>query len=223
MLERLVFLTGDFDVSGYVALLKQLNPACRIDHVTNLAQLLEAIDAPAGTLRLLSFCSGTIVPGNVLDRLGAPAYNIHPGPPAYPGSHPECWAVYFGAPVFGATLHVMAPRVDEGAIVDTTLFDVPTGAGHRELGEKAFLAALELLMRWTPVLIGSNDPLPLSGERWTRRKWSRADREKISHISIDIDLPELERRCRAFAEQPPGRLSLTLGGLTFTYSPPSAA
>ncbi|HIM24292.1 MAG TPA: hypothetical protein EYM29_01570, partial [Rhodospirillales bacterium] len=41
----------------------------------------------SGVRRLIAFSTSVIVPKAILDGLETPAYNFHPSPPTYPGSH----------------------------------------------------------------------------------------------------------------------------------------
>jgi len=193
---------------------------CAVRHVEHRAQLEAAIlEQPAGT-RLLAFCTAVIVPGSLLARLPGPSYNIHPGPPEFPGRHPESWGAYDGARAFGATLHEMAPRVDEGAIVDVIRFTPPEGAGQLEFGLSAFRAALELVVRWAPRLTGDDTPLPHTDLHWSGRKTTHAQLEAMCRVTPDIDAAEFERRRRSFAEPGGSRMTLVLHGREFHYTAP---
>ena len=96
--------------------------------------------------RLIAFCTSVIVPAEVLDAVMAPAYNFHPGPPTYPGSHVASFAIYDGADMFGATAHEMAAKVDSGPIVGVEWFQVPDGLRFTDLEINAFDA-----LGWTPL------------------------------------------------------------------------
>ncbi len=218
MPKRLILLTGAFDAEVLLDHLRSVDPRCPVTWVTTREELADAarLGAPA---RLVSFCSGVIVPRALLGRMDGPSYNIHPGPPTFPGRYPECWGAYHGAGRFGATLHVMAPRVDEGMIVDTRWFDVPPGAGQKIIGREAFLAAMALFADWAPAFATRDAPLPGNGEVWSGVKSRLVDIEAMSVITPDIDAEEFERRRRAFAELPGCNLYLELHGRSFVYTP----
>jgi methionyl-tRNA formyltransferase len=222
MPQTIILLTGSFDASDLSSFLAKRHPECALIWVQDLDVLIAAIDSvDCSRARLVSFCTGVIVPGALLHKFGCGAYNIHPGPPSFPGRHPESWGVYHAAPRFGATLHVMTPRVDEGAIVDTIWFDVAVGTGQRILAETAFKAALDLLLAWFPRLAGEDATLPPNGEAWHGRKWRRADLDAMTRFGGDIDAVEFERRRRAFAELPGCTLTLVLHGREFVYAVPA--
>jgi methionyl-tRNA formyltransferase len=171
-----------------------------IDHADSIAELELALPAPDPSAVLLAFCSAVIVPPAILGRLAVPGYNIHPGPPNHPGRHPESWGAYHGETLFGATLHEMAPRVDEGAIVDVQWTAIPPGAGQLDFGRFALRSALGLLVRWLPRILGGELPLPHGGQRWSGRKTSHAEFEAMRRVTRSMDPVEVERRRRAFGQ-----------------------
>jgi methionyl-tRNA formyltransferase len=223
MLQRLLLLTGAFEAGILTPHLAKQGEGCAIQPVDSLEKLEAALAEQESQpmTRLLSFCTSVIVPRRVLERLPGPSYNIHPGPPSFPGRHPESWGAYRAMRQFGATLHEMAPRVDEGAIVDVAWFETPEGAGQQEIGYGAFRAALQLVLRWAPALTGEDAPLPLSEHRWSGHKTTHAELEAMCRIGPDIDAVEFERRRRAFAEQPGSRMVLTLHGRDFVHTTPT--
>ena len=122
--------------------------------VRNLAELRQA----EGT-GLFSFSTSIIVPSDVLRRFDGAAYNLHAASPEYPGRDPHHWAVYDGATRYGATLHQMTPRVDDGPIIDVEWFDVEAGTMPPQLLAAANAAALRLLARVAPQLQRSGAPI----------------------------------------------------------------
>ncbi len=222
MARTIVFLTGDFDASDLCSFLAKRHVGSIFVWVQDLSTLAAAIEShDMASARLVSFCTGVIVPTTMLERFGCGSYNIHPGPPTFPGRHPESWGVYLEASRFGATLHRMVARVDEGDIIDTKWFDVPAGAGQRVLAEAAFKAALDLLIAWYGRLADEDAALAPNSEVWEGRKWRRADLEAITRFDADISNVEFERRRRAFAELPGCTLTLVAHGREFIYTVPS--
>jgi methionyl-tRNA formyltransferase len=221
MPQRLLLLTGAFEAGILAPHLAKQGEDCAIRPVDSLEKLEAALAEPAGTTRLLSFCTSVIVPRRVLALLPGPSYNIHPGPPSFPGRHPESWGAYRGVRNFGATLHEMAPRVDEGAIVDVCWFEPAERAGQMEFGFGAFRAALQLVLRWAVALTGDDAPLPHSEHRWSGQKTTHAELEAMCRIGPEIEAAEFDRRRRAFAEQPGSRMVLILHGRDFVYTAPT--
>src|SRR5207245_6682120 len=94
--------------------------------VRDLASLLASpIDAHTS---LISFGTSVIVPATLLARLIKPAYNLHAASPEFPGRDPHHFAAYLGAKTYGATLHLMTERVDDGPIVAVEMFQVAPDA-----------------------------------------------------------------------------------------------
>lgn len=219
--RRLVLLTGAFESQLLMPHLAKIADGLHVTHVETRAALDAAMAKDLAGTRLLSFCTAVIVPGALLDRLPGPAYNIHPGSPNYPGRHPESWGAYDAVTRFGATLHEMVPRVDEGAIVDVEWTDIPAGSGQMAVGLQAFRAALRLFSRWALRLSEDSAPLPRSGAVWSGRKTTHQQLVDMCRITAEIDAAEFERRRRAFAEQPGSRMSLMLHGREFAFVAPA--
>ena len=135
MSSALILLTGHREAPYLIDYIRGYSTTLPIIHATDLEDL-ERECLPGRVL--IAFCTAVIVPAALLDRLGRPAFNFHPGPPTYPGRHPESFAAYDGVIRFGATAHVMAPRVDEGPIVGVEWFDVPPETGQMMLADLAF-------------------------------------------------------------------------------------
>jgi methionyl-tRNA formyltransferase len=220
MPQCLLLLTGSFEAEILAPYLTKSNADCAVVSATNLEGLEAAIAESSGTPRLLAFCTAVIVPRRLLEALPGPSYNIHPGPPSYPGRHPECWGAYHGLDRFGATLHEMAPRVDEGPIIDVAWFDLPAGAGQVQFGYGAFRACVQLVSRWAPALTGDESNLPHSDHRWSGRKTTHGDLEAMCRIGPEIDAAEFERRRRAFAEHPGSRMTMRFCDRDFHYTAP---
>ncbi|HLY58541.1 MAG TPA: formyltransferase family protein [Stellaceae bacterium] len=216
MPRRLLLLTGQLEARFVTTQLAR--PGDVIRPVASLDELKAALDESEEAARLLAFCTAVIVPEPLLRRLPGPSYNIHPGPPSYPGRHPESWGAYDGCARFGATLHEMAPRVDEGPIVDVEWTGIPPAAGQLEFGRRALRASVALLARWYTRLLDDDGPLPRSEHAWSGRKTTHAQLLAMRQVPADVSSGELERRRRAFAEIPGTRLTLTLHGREFVHT-----
>jgi methionyl-tRNA formyltransferase len=221
MPQRLLLLTGNFEAGILASHLTKFNRRCAVQGIDTLSALETAIAGATEGTRLLAFCTAVIVPRRLLEALPGPSYNVHPGPPGFPGRHPECWGAYEGVSRFGATLHEMVPRVDEGPIVDVSWFDLSPGAGQIEFGIGAFQAAVELVARWADALTSDDRPLQRSEHRWSGRKTTHRDFEDMCRVGPEIDAAGFHRRRRAFAEQPGSHMTVTLHGCEFCYTAPS--
>jgi methionyl-tRNA formyltransferase len=182
-----------------------------------------AADAPPGA-RLLAFRSGLVVPERILRALRSNAYNLHPGPPERPGTFPDVFAAYDGDRRFGATLHRMAARVDEGEVVEVSRFDVPAGADRAWYARRAGEAAASMLARRAADLARTDVPLaPGPAAPWSGRKTRMADVLALAEVSADTPADELRRRARALRGLPEAPLRLTLRGRSFVADPDPTA
>jgi methionyl-tRNA formyltransferase len=167
-LDTIILLAGETERPVLSSMLAAAEPSIGVVAAGSVAELPEDLSSA----RLVAFVFPEIVPGAVLERLGFGAYNIHPGPPDYPGWMPAAFALHDGAATFGATLHEMAARVDAGTICDVESFAVPPGCGLQGLEELTYAAGLRLFTRWAEALVSPLRPprLPLP---WGSRKCTR--------------------------------------------------
>ncbi len=199
MPKQIILLTGETELPFLSKALQAANGALDVLHANNTTALATALDdCDPASLRLLSFSSNVIVPAAMLSALPGPAYNFHPGPPEYPGSHPNSFAIYDGATRFGATVHEMTAKVDAGPIVKVSEFDIPEGADSLELATLAYQHIAALSFDLAPLLATSDDALPRIDRRWAARKWTRADYEKMRNYDENVDFAERTLRKRAF-------------------------
>jgi methionyl-tRNA formyltransferase len=175
---------------------------------------LQAETLDAATM-LLSFGTGVIVPGALLQRLRRPAYNLHAASPGFPGRDPHHFAIYEGVDRYGATLHLMTEKVDAGRIVAVEYFDVPPGWRPGDLLRRANEAGLVLIERHARQLIEADAMVALEGVAWGPVKRSRRDFLEHCRLRTDIGLDEFERRFRAFDGEARDNLVLELHGWTF--------
>lgn len=198
MPKEIVLLTGDAEAPHLTGYLRAHSASIPIRHVRDRAGLEAAVAERAEGVRLVAFSTSVIVPAAVLKALGAPAYNFHPGPPTYPGSHGVEFALYEGAQRFGATAHVMTPKVDEGPIVGVEWFDILPQLDRNGLEIKAYSACARLFLKLASALVTSDAPLPEVGVQWSGMKRTKQDYERLREITPDLDEAEVARRRRAF-------------------------
>ncbi len=201
MLEEVVILTGEVEGPHFRVMLESCNPRLVIVHVQTVEELEAAFLRPpagGGARRLIAFSTSVIVPEAILDGLEIPAYNFHPGPPAYPGTHVASFALYDGAEQFGATAHVMEKKVDCGPIVAAEWFEISENARFLDLEIKTY----ELLLKMFADLVGhlavSDEPLPVLDVQWSGTKHTNAEFEAMKELKADMDEAEIKLRYRAF-------------------------
>ena len=199
MPSEIVLLTGDAEAPHLGSVLRRYNPRLRIVHARNRRELLDACPADGIHMRrLIAFCTPVIVPEEILNAVMPPAYNFHPGPPTYPGSHVASFAIYDDANMFGATAHEMASKVDSGLIVGVEWFQVPDGLRFTDLELKAFDALVSLFIQLAPHLALNDAPLEHLDMAWAGKATTNTDYERMRAIDETMSEAEIKRRFRAF-------------------------
>ncbi|MDX2223204.1 MAG: formyltransferase family protein [Rhodospirillaceae bacterium] len=215
MADRLILLTTPEFADLAVAPLRAARSGLAIRPAFTLPDLRDALVRDGSRVRLLGFASGVIVPADLLDAATAGAYNLHCGPPTFPGLFPSVFAIYEGARRFGATLHEMSATVDDGAIVATSWFDLPGDADRLTADTLALKAMLDLLAARAPALTDlTRRPSP-NGERWSGPVRRTRDFAALCRLPPDVSAEEFARRYRAVGEGPEHALEITVHGQRF--------
>lgn len=218
MPRSIVLLCPPDDRLHLAGVLGAYNQGLTITSVST-AEALEGVMASVDSdTRLVAFRTGVVVPARLLARLSGPAYNFHPGPPAYPGKHPAAFALYDGATRFGATAHEMTAVVDSGPIVGVAEFEMAATATFAEVSDRSISAMVHLFLRLAPQLASSPDPLPRLPVAWGPRRCSQKALDALCALTPDIDPVELQRRVRAFGPVPGTPLAMTVHGHRFAYT-----
>jgi methionyl-tRNA formyltransferase len=149
---------------------------------------------------LISVHYSEILPDTVLDIPTYDAVNLHPSfLPYNRGWHTPSWAIFENTK-FGATLHVMDERLDQGAIIDQIEVDIEPDDTADSLYQKAMDAELRLFARQWPFLkhgtYSTSDQH--SGEGTTHAK---RELEAIREIDLAdrMTAEELLRKLRALS------------------------
>lgn len=221
MFDTIILLTEKAERQPLAALLRGHNPQLAILMPRDKAELMAIPAATLARARIVGFLTPIVVPASILAALGYGAYNVHPGPPNYPGWLPSQFAVYDRAAFFGATVHVMAAEVDAGPIIGVELFGVPPGAGVEELDKLAFIQCVRLIWHHAAAFACDAEPLEELPIKWSGRRSTKAMVRAACDIPVDIHKDELERRLAAFGSGHFGvGPTVTLHGHTFRYVPP---
>ncbi len=217
MFDTIILVTGEREQPALSAALLGHNPRLAIRRVTVSSQF-DAIEADQlARSRLIAFATPLIVPAQVIDGLGFGAYNFHPGPPRYPGWAPAHFALYERATEFGATVHVMAHKVDSGPIVSVVRFAIPPHIEAAGLEGLAYAHLAQLFWNLAEPLACASTPLPVTEIAWDSRKYSRRYYRAICDIPLDIDKEELQLRLRVFGVNHFGLTpTIRLHGVEFT-------
>lgn len=187
--------------------------------VNTLAELDDVFSRVEKIDLIFSFGTSVIVPEKYLTIPGCSAINIHSASPAYPGRDPHHFAVYDSAETYGATMHYMTKKVDDGPIIDVELFTVTPEQTPRDLLVKANESSwilLERLFQW----IKDEKEFPLATQyTWSQQKRSRKDFAELCKIDTAIESDELEKRIRAFHVDGYRNLFVEVKGRKFYYQP----
>jgi len=202
MPNEIILLTGGAEGPYLENILKNLNPKMSVVVVETREGLRRACMSPLPNdqfvRRLIAYCTDIIVPQEFLDHVATPAYNFHPGPPAYPGTCVANFAIYEGAKTFGVCAHEMQASVDSGAIVGVDEFDVPENARFIDLEILAYKQLFQLFARLASALACTDAPLNTIDAEWGPHKTTKADLERMKEFTADMSEDEIRRRWRAF-------------------------
>jgi methionyl-tRNA formyltransferase len=144
---------------------------------------------------IISYLSRWIVPGGLLERAKI-AVNFHPGPPEYPGYGCNNFAIYEGVREYGVTCHHMAPRVDIGEIVEVKRFPVLASDNAGTLLLRAYDFQIVLFYGVVGRII-RGEALPVSGETWARKPFTRKQFRDLGCLTPEMTDQEIARRKRA--------------------------
>lgn len=188
-----------------------------ISFAFNKDQLLQLFEREGASFDyLISFSTSIIVPKDCLKRPNQINLNIHAASPDYPGRDPHHYAVYDNVNTYGATLHFMTEKVDEGAIIEVESFKVPEQVSPKVLLELADQAAWKLIRRLL-TRIKKEETLEPSEMKWSGVKRSRPDFNRYCKIDVHMDESEVSRRIKAFHVEGHNNLYAEIGGRRFYY------
>jgi len=202
MLDTIILLAGAAERPVLRSLLQVHNPQLTVIAVETRDDLAALSPDQLARGRLVAFVTPEIVPASVLAGLGYGAINFHPGPPSYPGWAPAHFALYDQAREFGATLHVMVERVDEGPIVGVEMFAIPPGASVASLEGMAYARLSFLFWTLAGPLASVSERLPELPLRWSGTKSTRRHYAALCEVPLDIARDELDHRIEVFGEDP---------------------
>lgn len=177
--KAILLLMNDVDAAFFAKLIKGVSPEVSVLHMNNIPELDEFTQKADADMRLISFCTGDIVPARVIERLNGNCFNFHPGPPDRPGYMPAPFALKENAEAYGVTFHYMKPKVDTGAIIDVARFDVPKEKTQEALELAAYKALLKMVIGSIKHLADLDFAFPPSGDQWSGYKTTRKDLEAL--------------------------------------------
>lgn len=209
---RLILMTQREFEEPLTDALRRRAPHASLSFAWSLGDLEAELAHDSENSRILSIGSSVIVPGRILGRLSSPAYNLHPGPPDYPGIFPSVFALYEGAREFGVTLHEMAPAVDAGAICMVERFPIDPRWDRLALDTHTFVVLMHVLETAAQQLADVRIPLHRCGETWSGRRRTRKHFDALCRLPENFTAIELAQRLRAVGEGPDHCLTTTRNG-----------
>ena len=167
---------------------------------------------------IISYISPWIVPKSILKTAKKWNINFHPGSPDYPGIGCFNFALFDSANEFGATAHIMNPKVDSGKIIGVERFKISINETVETLSIKTYNAQLSLYKAIISYII-EKDQLPICEEKWTRKPYKRKELESLSRIHLKMSNKQIDKRIRATYY--PGKPApfIILNGHKFEYNP----
>ena len=145
---------------------------------------------------IISYLSQWIIPGPLLEKARVAAINLHPGPPEYPGIGCTNFAVYNEEKDFGITCHHMMSRVDSGTIIAVRRFPIWPGDTVYSITQRCYLEILRLFYELVDMLLKGHE-LPVSGESWKRKPYTRKQLNELCELTADMSQKEIDRRVKA--------------------------
>lgn len=173
--KAILLLMGEIDAGFFANQLKQHAPDTLFWHMQSLEQLDEVSQTPDISMRLIAFCSGTVVPRAIIERLDYNCFNFHPGPPERPGYMPAPFALRDKASDYGVTFHYMTPKVDEGAIIQVMRFPITTEQDQAAIESNAYRALLTMVVQRAQHLADIDFLFEHCGVSWSGAKTTRKD------------------------------------------------
>ncbi len=198
MAYRIVLLTKQVEAPFLRQFLHGQNPDLEVDIALNQAELRQAIAGRGADTRLICFNSKVIVPGDILQQLGPVPYNIHPGPPQFPGSYPIAYALRDRAATYGATAHEMVEKVDAGPIVHVEQIAIEPDISLDELTELAFTLGTRVFSFIAIYCAHNADALPQLDISWSGEKSTKKSYRELCQVSLgasEDEIANLRRIC----------------------------
>ena len=145
---------------------------------------------------IISYLAQWILPDSILQKARKAAINFHPGPPEYPGIGCTNFAVYNKEKEFGITCHHMLAKVDSGSIIEVRRFPVFENDTVYSITQRCYTEILHLFYKLISDVL-TNQPLPQSNERWTRKPYTRKQLNELCELKTGMDKDEIDLRIKA--------------------------
>ena len=133
--------------------------------------------------------------------------NFHPGPRNFPGRGVISWALYKNSRNYGATAHIMDPKVDTGKIIREKTFKINDYDNIETLKFKSFITSIELFY---DILLqfSKNKKIKFSKKNWTRRPYKINELDKINLIKKNMSKKQIKNIYKSTTYYPFGPYKL---------------
>ncbi|MCF6292674.1 MAG: hypothetical protein L3J04_04680 [Robiginitomaculum sp.] len=198
MTYRIVILTKQAEAPFLVEFIRNENPELEVSAALTEAELRQQIGEQGACTRLISFNNHIIIPKDILDALGPVPYNIHPGPPEYPGSYPVVFALRDYARKYGVTAHEIAIKVDAGPIVYVEQTPIAPHICIKQLTDLAYTMAVTAFSFIAKHCAHSQEPLPHFDHQWSGIKSTRKSYQELCQVpanASDEEIKQLRKVC----------------------------
>lgn len=151
---------------------------------------------------LVSFFFPNRIPTTILRLASQGAFGAHPSLlPRWRGPDPYFWCILRGDEATGVTLHKLAPKYDEGEIIQQREIKIGTCENAGQLAHRLDTIALEMLVEelerfaaGTPSSGAPQDPdeatwAPLPSEEMLTIQWNRSAKETLRLIRAAAPIP----------------------------------
>lgn len=216
-MTKIIFVTSQ-SINRLSLLIKSIIPnTCEFVIINNKSDLFDNSYKVGNYDILISFCNGIIIPANIISNLSL-AVNFHPAPPKYPGRDVHHFALYNSEKRYGATMHQMTEKVDDGKIIKTREFLIPIGITPTDLLNMAIEESYILLEENLIKIINRESEIldPPKKIRWGKVKYTRKMFKEFCRIDNIEDTEEFVKRVRCFHVKPYENIEVSIDNKWFS-------
>lgn len=200
LVANIVLLTSHYYGELLVQILSEFGPGINvviIEHPNKIPFL------PASVLsnsRLISFGSRFFISPSVLNKVDLPAYNFHPGPPAYPGWAPFSFALYNNATDYGVTVHEITEKIDNGKIIAASTFPIGDNETAQSLMDQTTMQMYLLFAELMPEFLKRTPDFKTLDVHWSGEQGTKKKFRDMCRMDLDLTEAEFKRRMKSFGD-----------------------
>ncbi len=141
---------------------------------------------------LLHYSSYYIIPNKILLRVKKASINFHPAPSKYPGSGGASFALLSNDKNFGAVVHLINNKVDNGLILDEKKFKITKNDNIESLKTKVMFVQFRLFKQTINKILNNNLTALINLRKSNKIPWkgkakliSSIDKKQLIKIKLD--------------------------------------